>query len=58
MARNRKVALVTGAATGIGRATAVALAEAGFDVVINFGRSEQAKSAIRAGGGQRQLVVL
>jgi 3-oxoacyl-[acyl-carrier protein] reductase len=42
MAQSRKVALVTGAATGIGRAAAVALAEGGFDVVINFSRSEQA----------------
>jgi len=42
MAPSRKVALVTGAATGIGRAAAVALAEAGFDVVINYSRSEQA----------------
>ncbi len=42
MAQSRKAALVTGAATGIGRAAAVALAEAGFDVVINYSRSEQA----------------
>jgi 3-oxoacyl-[acyl-carrier protein] reductase len=42
MAQGRKVALVTGAATGIGRAAAVALAEAGFDVVINFSKSEGA----------------
>ncbi len=42
MALTRKVALVTGAATGIGRAAAVALAAAGFDVVINYSRSEQA----------------
>jgi 3-oxoacyl-[acyl-carrier protein] reductase len=35
-------ALVTGAATGIGRAAAVALAGAGFDVAINYSRSEQA----------------
>jgi 3-oxoacyl-[acyl-carrier protein] reductase len=45
MALTRKVALVTGAATGIGRAAAVALAEAGFDVVINYSRSEQAARA-------------
>ena len=42
MTQNRRVALITGAATGIGRATAVALAEAGFDVVINYNRSEAA----------------
>ena len=32
--------MVTGAASGIGRAIAVALAEGGFDVVINYSRSE------------------
>src|ERR1700686_3172739 len=42
MTQSRKVALVTGAATGIGRSAAVALAESGFDVVINYSRSEQA----------------
>jgi 3-oxoacyl-[acyl-carrier protein] reductase len=36
----RKAALVTGAASGIGRATAVALAAAGFDVAINYSKSE------------------
>jgi 3-oxoacyl-[acyl-carrier protein] reductase len=45
MEQSRKVALVTGAATGIGRAAAVALAEAGFDVVINFSKSENAARA-------------
>jgi NAD(P)-dependent dehydrogenase (short-subunit alcohol dehydrogenase family) len=58
MVQNRKVALVTGAATGIGRAAAVALAEAGFEVVINYSRSEHAASAIRPGGEQNHLVVL
>ena len=38
----RRVALVTGAATGIGRSAAVALARAGFDVAINYSRSEAA----------------
>jgi 3-oxoacyl-[acyl-carrier protein] reductase len=42
MSQTRRVALVTGAATGIGRATAVGLAEARFDVVINYSRSEAA----------------
>jgi 3-oxoacyl-[acyl-carrier protein] reductase len=42
MTQARCVALVTGASSGIGRATAVALAHAGFDVVINYSRSEQA----------------
>ena len=42
MTQNRRVALITGAASGIGRATAVALADASFDVVINYSRSESA----------------
>lgn len=39
---SRKAALVTGAATGIGRAAALALARAGYDVCINYGSSEAA----------------
>jgi len=35
----RKTALVTGAASGIGAAAAVALARAGYDVAINYSRS-------------------
>jgi 3-oxoacyl-[acyl-carrier protein] reductase len=42
MGHVRPVALVTGASSGIGRATAVALGAAGFDVVINYSRSEHA----------------
>jgi len=42
MASDRKAALVTGASTGIGRAAVVALAEAGFDVAINYSRNDQA----------------
>jgi 3-oxoacyl-[acyl-carrier protein] reductase len=36
----RKVALVTGSATGIGRACALRFAENGFDVVVNYSKSE------------------
>jgi 3-oxoacyl-[acyl-carrier protein] reductase len=42
MGQSKPVALVTGAATGIGRATVVALANAGHDVAINYSRSEGA----------------
>src|SRR5262245_1202859 len=45
MAKDRKAALVTGAASGIGSAAALALARAGYDVAINYSRSEkEAKS--------------
>lgn len=37
----RKVALVTGSATGVGAATALMLAQRGYDVLINYSRSEQ-----------------
>ena len=41
-----KVALVTGGASGIGRACAIGLAEDGFDVVVNFaGNAAAAASA-------------
>ena len=36
-----KVALVTGAATGIGRATALALAEGGANVLVHYARSKE-----------------
>jgi 3-oxoacyl-[acyl-carrier protein] reductase len=42
MNQPKAVALITGAGSGIGRAAAVALAGAGFDVVINYGRNESA----------------
>ncbi len=39
MTDGRPAALVTGSATGIGRAEAIALARAGYDVAINYSRS-------------------
>ncbi len=42
----RPVALVTGAARGIGRSTALACADHGYDVVLNFSRSRDATEAV------------
>jgi 3-oxoacyl-[acyl-carrier protein] reductase len=55
-----KTALVTGASRGIGRATALALAKAGADVLVHYGRSAQEAeslvAAIRAQGGRANTV--
>jgi 3-oxoacyl-[acyl-carrier protein] reductase len=55
-----KTALVTGASRGIGRATALALARAGANVLVHYGRSvqeaESLVAAIRAQGGRADVV--
>ncbi len=55
-----KVALVTGAATGIGRATALALADAGAQVWVNhFGQAELARQlcqTVENMGGRAQYI--
>lgn len=55
-----KVALVTGASRGIGRAVAIALARAGLDVVVNYyqsGNAAQEVSAQVEASGRRTLAV-
>ena len=45
---DRRRALVTGGATGIGRSAVLALARAGFDVAINYASSAEAADALAA----------
>jgi 3-oxoacyl-[acyl-carrier protein] reductase len=56
----RKVAIVTGSATGVGAATALGLARRGWDVLINYTKSEQEareiESACRQAGADTLLL--
>jgi NAD(P)-dependent dehydrogenase (short-subunit alcohol dehydrogenase family) len=55
-----KTALITGASRGIGRATALAIAEAGARIVVHYGKSaseaESVVAGIRAQGGQAEAI--
>jgi 3-oxoacyl-[acyl-carrier protein] reductase len=59
-ALQNKTALVTGASRGIGRATALALAEAGAHVLVHYGRSTQEAeslvAAIQTNGGRANAI--
>ena len=58
MAKNTKVALVTGAGSGIGKASALALLKEGYSVVFAGRRKEALDAAIKEGrGGKRALAV-
>jgi len=60
MSTCRKVAIVTGSGTGVGAATALSLAQRGYDVLINYSRSEAearaSEAACRAAGARTLLV--
>src|SRR6516165_1565022 len=55
-----QVALVTGAGRGIGRATALALAQAGADVAVNYfdncSEAEEVAAAVRQAGSRALLL--
>jgi 3-oxoacyl-[acyl-carrier protein] reductase len=57
---DHKVAIVTGSATGVGAATALSLAGRGYNVLINYTKSEQeaqaAEAACKAAGADTLLV--
>jgi NAD(P)-dependent dehydrogenase (short-subunit alcohol dehydrogenase family) len=59
-ANSTQTALVTGASRGIGRATALALANAGARVIIHYGRSAAAADSLReqiqAAGGHAETI--
>lgn len=56
----RKVAIVTGSATGVGAATALGLAHRGYDVLINYSKSaheaSEAEAACREAGADTLVV--
>ena len=56
----RKVAIVTGSATGVGAATALGLSGRGYNVLINYSKSEQeareTEAACQAAGAQTILM--
>jgi NAD(P)-dependent dehydrogenase (short-subunit alcohol dehydrogenase family) len=57
MTVSQKVALVTGAGTGIGRAVALALAREGYAVVLAGRRKELLEETAKAAGNAKTLVV-
>lgn len=56
----RKVAVVTGSATGVGAATALMLAQRGYNVLINYSKSErealESQAACKAAGADTLLL--
>lgn len=53
-----KAAIVTGAGTGVGRATALQLAERGCSVLVNYSRSKEAAEAVAAEAAEHGVKAL
>ena len=48
MDNEKKIALVTGASRGIGRACAIALGKKGYTVIINYNSNEDAANEVKS----------
>jgi NAD(P)-dependent dehydrogenase (short-subunit alcohol dehydrogenase family) len=57
MTQSLKVALVTGAGTGVGRSAALALMKDGYAVVLAGRRKEPLEAVAKEGGGAKTLIV-
>jgi NAD(P)-dependent dehydrogenase (short-subunit alcohol dehydrogenase family) len=57
MAQSLKVAVVTGAGTGVGRSAALALMKDGYAVVLAGRRKEPLEAVAKEGGGAKTLIV-
>lgn len=55
MTTSRKVALITGGGTGVGRAATLQLAQRGYDVVVNYSRSASDAEATAAEAGEHNV---
>jgi NAD(P)-dependent dehydrogenase (short-subunit alcohol dehydrogenase family) len=59
---NGKTALVTGASRGMGRASAIALAAAGAQILVHYGRgvkkADGVVAEIRKGGGRADAIAI